>query len=346
MLLKKYVAIFTSMFAFSQGGIAGANVQTQKLDSLEDKEKSIALIASYGATGSIEPLKDAIKQGLDNELSINQIKEVLVQLYAYAGFPRSLNALGVLMEVSKQNPEAKMGKEGKALPADTDKWAYGNNVQIELTGSEVKGGLMDFSPAIDTFLKEHLFADIFGRDVLSYKEREIATLAILASIDGLQSQLQSHVNISKHIGIDEAKINDIITLAKEQSFDSIFPKGEINPYGEFFTGITYLTMLSDDSDMFNEPIGHVTFEPLARTHWHKHSGGQILLVTGGEGRYQPRGGKVQILHKGDVVRIEPNIEHWHGAAPNSWFAHIATTPNAALGNQVTWLEAVSDEQYH
>lgn len=132
---------------------------------------------------------------------------------------------------------------------------------------------------------------------------------------------------------------------KESQVDTIFKQGEINPYGKFFTGTTYLNMLNTNDDVFNAPIGNVTFEPGARTNWHKHSGGQILLVTGGEGRYQERGKPARILHKGDIVRIAPDVEHWHGAAPDSWFVHISLETNGAAGNKATWLEPVTDDDY-
>lgn len=97
-------------------------------------------------------------------------------------------------------------------------------------------------------------------------------------------------------------------------------------------------------DVLNSSIANVTFEPGARTNWHKHSGGQILLVLSGQGRYQTRNGEIQVLNPGDVVQILPDIEHWHGAAPDSWFTHVSIEPNIP-NNQVQWLEPVSDEQY-
>lgn len=126
---------------------------------------------------------------------------------------------------------------------------------------------------------------------------------------------------------------------KKAPIDTIFAQGEKNPYGEYFTGQTYLTMLSNKDDVWNSSIGNVTFEPNAKTNWHKHSGGQILLVLAGEGRYQERGKEVRILHPGDVVRIPLNVEHWHGAAPDSWFTHISIETNLP-NNQTTWLEPV------
>ena len=133
-----------------------------------------------------------------------------------------------------------------------------------------------------------------------------------------------------------------IVVAEE--FNQPFAQGNINPYNKYFTGTTYLNMLCPKDDVWNAPIGNVTFEPKARTNWHKHSGGQILLVTSGEGRYQEKGKPIQILKKGDVVKIPPNAEHWHGAGPNGMFAHISLETNAE-NNQTTWLEPVTDEEY-
>lgn len=101
---------------------------------------------------------------------------------------------------------------------------------------------------------------------------------------------------------------------KKAPIDTVFEQGEPNPYGKFFTGQTYLKRLSANDNVWNSSLANVTFEPKARTNWHKHSGGQILLVLDGEGRYQERGKEVQIIKKGDVVRIPLNVEHWHGAA--------------------------------
>ena len=133
-------------------------------------------------------------------------------------------------------------------------------------------------------------------------------------------------------------------LAMSEELEQPFKKGDINPYNKFFTGTTYLTKHSENDSIWNSSIANVTFEPKARTNWHKHSGGQILLVTAGEGRYQEKGKQIQILKKGDVVRIPLNVEHWHGAAPDSWFSHISIETNLP-NNETTWLEPVSDKEY-
>lgn len=131
---------------------------------------------------------------------------------------------------------------------------------------------------------------------------------------------------------------------KKAQIDTIFNQGEINPYGKFFTGQTYLQRLSAYDDVWHSSVANVTFEPGARTNWHRHSGGQILLVLGGEGRYQERGKEIRILKKGDVVRIPVDVDHWHGAAPNSWFTHISIETNGE-NNKTDWLEPVTDEEY-
>ena len=134
-------------------------------------------------------------------------------------------------------------------------------------------------------------------------------------------------------------------LAMAEVLEQPFAQGEKNPYGAYFTGQTYLERLCEYDEVYNSSIGNVTFEPKARTNWHKHSGGQILLVTAGEGRYQERGKEIQILKKGDVIKIAPDVEHWHGAGPNGMFAHISIEPNLP-NNKPVWLEPVSDEEYY
>lgn len=134
-------------------------------------------------------------------------------------------------------------------------------------------------------------------------------------------------------------------LVMAEELNQPFAIGEINPYSKYFTGITHLNMLVTRDETFNSSIGNVTFDAGARTNWHKHSGGQILLVTAGEGRYQEKGKDIQILKKGDVVKIPLNVEHWHGAAPDSNFAHISIEPNIP-NNETTWLKPVTDKEYN
>lgn len=131
---------------------------------------------------------------------------------------------------------------------------------------------------------------------------------------------------------------------QQNDYKPVFAKGEPNPYAQYFTGKSYLANLSEYDKTLKMPAANVTFEPCTRTNWHYHTGGQVLLVTNGEGRHQIRGKEIEILKPGDVVKVEPNVEHWHGAAPNSWFSHIALTPNPD-NNKPVWLEPVTDAEY-
>ena len=125
--------------------------------------------------------------------------------------------------------------------------------------------------------------------------------------------------------------------------DNIFPKGERAP-AEYFTGTAWIKPLVAKDDIFNCVIGNVVFEPGARNNWHTHPGGQILVATGGIGYYQEKGKTIQLIRKGDIVNIPPDVEHWHGASPDSEFTHIAINPNTQKG-VVVWLERVTDEEY-
>ena len=137
----------------------------------------------------------------------------------------------------------------------------------------------------------------------------------------------------------------VFTMAKaDEELKQPFSKGEVNPYSKFFTGTTYLHNMSDGNDALHISIANVSFEPCARTDWHYHSGGQILLVSAGSGLFQEEGKTAEIIETGDVVKIAPNKKHWHGGGAKTMMAHISVMPNDPE-NKTTWLEKVSDEEY-
>lgn len=135
------------------------------------------------------------------------------------------------------------------------------------------------------------------------------------------------------------------TMKDTTEFHQIFPQGEANPpaNAQYFIGQSYLAPLTRNGAL-NCPVYNVTFEPGCRNNWHSHTGGQLLLVTAGRGFYQERGQEARQLLPGDVVEIAPNVVHWHGAAPDSWFSHLAVECNPAT-NRNTWLEPVDDDAY-
>jgi quercetin dioxygenase-like cupin family protein len=126
--------------------------------------------------------------------------------------------------------------------------------------------------------------------------------------------------------------------------NTIFPKGAKQDQKNF-TGTVWLQMLVDNDNLLDTRIANVTFEPGARTNWHYHPGGQILLVLSGKGRYQEKGMSVRELHQGDVIKFNPGVHHWHGAAPDSELIHIAVGTNSGKGPTV-WLQPVTDEEYN
>jgi len=132
--------------------------------------------------------------------------------------------------------------------------------------------------------------------------------------------------------------------AREQKTESAFPKGE-KITNSNFAGTAYLQMMGAKDTTLHANFGNVTFEPKARTNWHSHPGGQILFITEGSGYYQAKGQPARLLHKGDVVEIPRNVVHWHGAAPDSEFAHIAVSLNTDDGGAV-WSGPVTEEEYN
>ncbi|MES2238988.1 MAG: cupin domain-containing protein [Bacteroidota bacterium] len=126
--------------------------------------------------------------------------------------------------------------------------------------------------------------------------------------------------------------------------NEIFPKGTAAPK-DWFTGNAFLSPLITKDKNNDFTVASVTFEPGARTNWHTHPKGQILLVTEGEGFYQEKDKEAQSIKKGDVINIPENLEHWHGATAKSKMVHIAIT-NFKEDTQVTWLQAVTEEEYN
>lgn len=175
------------------------------MSRLNTSELAIGPVAVATAVGDMPALSTALEAALDAGLSVSQIKEVLVQLYAYAGFPRALNALGNFMKVLQDRRLRGIrdieGATPGPVPAPQAMLEAGAANQTMLAGSPVTGPLFDFAPAIDQFLKTHLFGDIFSRDNLSWTSRELATVAALAALEGVDPQLQAHIRISLNVGL-------------------------------------------------------------------------------------------------------------------------------------------------
>ena len=187
--------------------------------TLNAKQQSIVTISAFTAKGDLKKLHKALNAGLDSGLTVNEIKEVLVQLYAYCGFPRSLQGINtfisVLEERKKKGIKDEVGRDAAPITNTGNKYERGKKNLEKLTGRPEPGqktGYAAFSPEIEVFLKEHLFADIFERDVLNYTDREIATISALIGLGGVEPMMQGHMAIGLNVGLSEAGLKQILSI--------------------------------------------------------------------------------------------------------------------------------------
>jgi len=191
-------------------------------ESLSATQQAILPIAAFAAAGDMSKLNAALNQGLDAGLTVSDAREVLVQLYAYAGFPRSLNALTELMKVvdaRKQRgvQDAPGRAPSRAIPKGDALLAAGTANQTRLVGQPVQGPVFEFAPAIDEYLKVHLFGAIFERDNLDWKSRELATVGFLSALPGAEAQLQSHMRISLNAGLTAPQMQQAVQVLAERA---------------------------------------------------------------------------------------------------------------------------------
>jgi 4-carboxymuconolactone decarboxylase len=190
-------------------------------ETLSAKQQAIPLIASSMATSDMPRLNAALNEGLDAGLTVSEAKEILVHLYAYVGFPRSLNALGELMKVLEAREQRGIrdepGREpSRPVPTGEALAAVGAANQTRISGSPVKGPVFDFAPVINQFLQAHLFGDIFERDNLDWQSRELATVGALAATPGVDAQLRSHMRASMRVGLSAGQLRQLTQLLAER----------------------------------------------------------------------------------------------------------------------------------
>lgn len=347
------------------------NKNMNELSFRTEQAAWMSAIACNEAKGDLVALESAIHGGLEAELTVSQIKEALSQLYAYTGFPRSLNALGVLQRVigDRQAKGVKvfMGEDASALSEDYDALKEGTRVQTQLVGKAFE---YEFAEATDYYLKAHLFGDIFARDNLTYADRELVTVSALSGLEGVEPQLKAHIAGARNMGVTEEQLQGIVValaangllaeagrLAKNYAELSngevntpsngastqtlIWPQGKSNDaYAQYFVGQSYL-------QPYFGGVANVTFEPRCRNNWHVHHGAvQVLICVSGKGWYQEWNKPAVPLTPGTVIAIPEGVKHWHGAAADSWMQHLAIHTQEQPGATNEWLEPVSDEQYN
>ena len=245
----------------------------------------------------------------------------------------------------------------------------------KITQTAGRTQLGDFAPTFAHLNDDVLFGEVWNEDALDLKAKCIITVVSLMASGITDSSLGYHLQNAKNNGVTKEEIAAVITHAtmyvgwpkgwavfrqakeiwneetpvrseKDAYQNSIFfPIGQENPYGQFFVGQSYLAPVSTRQ----VPVFNVTFEPGCRNNWHIHhavsGGGQLLICVGGRGWYQEWGKEPVEMTPGTVVNIPANVKHWHGAAADSWFSHLAIE---VAGEQASneWLEPVSEEDYN
>jgi len=195
--------------------------KSESANTLTEKQKNIISIAAYTGKGELALLKSALNEGLDAGLTVNEIKEGIVHIYAYCGFPRSIRGLQTFMEVLDERKSKgiidKIGIEASPVSNQKSKYERGKLNLEELLGKplgKIQSGYAAFAPVIEIFLKEHLFADIFDRNVLTFAERELVTVSALSSIGGVEPMLRSHLAICKNLGYTSEQLNEFVNIIK------------------------------------------------------------------------------------------------------------------------------------
>ncbi len=217
-------AVWLEPVSDSQYQEATAEVENRYVGAnnvLTAREQAIVSVASYTGKGDLEHLKPALVGALEAGMTINEINEVLIHAYAYCGFPRSLRAIQTFMQVVDERKangiNDVVGREVSEMNGNRSRYERGRDILAEISGTSAdapKAGYAIFTPAIERFLKEHLFADLFERDLLTYRERELATVSILAGVGGVEPMFRSHTAICIHLGVTAEQLSALLNIVE------------------------------------------------------------------------------------------------------------------------------------
>ena len=343
---------------------------------VEKREVELIRLVSLVTQQSGALLQEEVATALAQGLAPEEILEAIYQCAPYTGFPRTVDAVEIARSVFKaKNVKVDENRSRLEAGADAQGTLFGQTFRDMAKNG--KSGM----PTINYFLASNCFGDYYTRKGLDLNTRELLTMAILVNL-GTEPQLKAHIGANLKIRtaeyVEQAIYNclpycgyprtlNALRLLKEAVAEaadaggatagvtdaktmpgkdwSVFPVGKPNDaYAKYFVGKSYLDMISTEQ----VGVGNVTFEPACRNNWHIHhakkGGGQILIATAGRGYYQEWGKPAVELKPGDVVNIPAGVKHWHGAAPDSWFQHLAIEVPGE-GGRNEWLEPVSDEDY-
>ncbi len=338
------------------------------------KQREMITCITLATMQTLPQLKAHAGAALNVGVTPEELREVMYLTAPFIGFPKMLNAVGAVNEVFKERgislPLEKQGKVKEETRHET-----GKAIQDKLYPGGI-ASVMESVPGnmgkdVEQFLTDYFFGDIYSRGALDLQTRELLGYCVLTTLEA-ESQLHSHyhgnitagnspetltaavIQCLPYIGFPAAI--KALRIIKEETADAdgkaafqremIFPIGEPNTaYAKYFIGNSYLAPISKEQI----PFSNVTFEPGCRNNWHIHhatkGGGQMLVCVAGKGWYQEWGKPAVQMLPGDVIHIPANVKHWHGAAADSWFAHLAfEVPGENTSNE--WLEPVTDEEYN
>lgn len=332
--------------------------------ALAPRDRSIVTVSVLIATGKTAQMNGHLGRGLDNGIKPVEVAGIVTQLAFYTGWP---NAVSALNEVEKVFAERHVDQASLAVaPPATASLPASDPARA----ASVEQSLAPIAPKLAQLTNDVLFADLWRRTDLSPRDRSLVTIAALAA-GGDGDQLAFHVQRGLENGLTREQIIEALThlafyagwpkantavgvaakvfASKEAAsvFDiQIIPPGQAPKSGpaDYFTGGVSVTSPFKGNGDARLGGATVTFQPGARTNWHTHPLGQLLIVTHGIGWVQAEGKPVQAMTPGDTIWIAPGLKHWHGAARDSTMTHVAVA-EALDGASVTWLEPVSDTDY-
>ena len=338
------------------------------------KQREMITCITLATMQTLPQLKAHAGAALNVGVTPEELREVMYLTAPFIGFPKMLNAVATVNEVFKERgislPLEKQGTVTEETRHETGK-AIQDKLYPGGIASVMEGVPGNMGKDVEQFLTDYFFGDIYSRDALDLQARELLGYCVLTTLEA-ESQLHSHYHGNINAGNSPETLTAAVIqclpyigfpaaikalrIIKEETADAdgkaafqqkmIFPIGEPNTaYAKYFIGNSYLAPISKEQI----PFSNVTFEPGCRNNWHIHhatkGGGQMLVCVAGKGWYQEEGKPAVQMLPGDVIHIPANVKHWHGAAADSWFAHLAfEVPGENTSNE--WLEPVTDEEYN
>ena len=338
------------------------------------KQREMITCITLATMQTLPQLKAHAGAALNVGVTPEELREAMYLTAPFIGFPRMLNAVATVNEVfTERGISLPLEKQGKAT--EETRHETGKAIQDKLypggIASVMEGVPGNMGKDVEQLLTDYFFGDIYSRGALDLQTRELLGYCVLTTLEA-ESQLHSHYHGNINAGNSPETLTAAVIqclpyigfpaaikalrIIKEETADAdgkaafqremIFPIGEPNTaYAKYFIGNSYLAPISKEQI----PFSNVTFEPGCRNNWHIHhatkGGGQMLVCVAGKGWYQEEGKPAVQMLPGDVIHIPANVKHWHGAAADSWFAHLAfEVPGENTSNE--WLEPVTDEEYN